>query len=115
MSQSEHSAEPKIASLAPSGVDHVVEVSPGHNGALDVEVLANHRSIAYYTNNNGDQFTAPIVASLAKHARWQGLLFGAEVGLPLTWFPLEETASAHDAVQDGVTGKVLIRVAPDLT
>lgn len=131
----------KIASLAPSGVDHVVEVSPAQNAALDVEVLANHGSIAYYANNNGDDFTAPIVTSFAKNARWQGLLLytvgpealaaaaeditaaleagalpvGTGAGLPVTWFPLEETASAHDAVQDGATGKVLIRVAPDLT
>lgn len=131
----------KIAAIAPNGVDHVVEVAPAQNAALDVDVLANHGSIAYYANNNGDDFTAPIVASFAKNARWQGLLLytvgsdalasaaaditealeagvlpvGAEAGLPVTWFPLEETASAHDAVQDGVTGKVLIRVAADLT
>ncbi len=130
----------RVLALAPAGVDHVVEVAPAQNAALDVEVLANHGSIAYYANNNGDEFTAPIVASFAKNARWQGLLLytvgpeplaaaadditaaleagalpvGAEAGLPLTWFPLEETASAHDAVEAGVTGKVLIRVADDL-
>ena len=131
----------RIISLAPDGVDHIVEVAPAQNAALDVEVLANHGSIAYYANNNGEQFTAPIGASFAKNARWQGLLLytvgpealaaaaeditsaleagalpvGAEAGLPLTWFPLEETASAHDAVEGGVTGKVLIRVADDLS
>ncbi len=130
----------KVSSVAPSGVDHIVEVAPAQNAALDVEVLANHGSIAYYANNNGDEFTAPIVASFAKNARWQGLLLytvgaealavaaeditaaleagalpvGAEAGLPLTWFSLEDTASAHDAVEGGVTGKVLIRVADDL-
>jgi NADPH2:quinone reductase len=103
-------------------------------------VLANHGSIAYYANNNGDEFTAPIVTSFAKNARWQGLLLytvgpealaaaaeditaaleagalpvGAESGLPLIWFPLDQTASAHDAVEGGVTGKVLIRVGEDL-
>ncbi|MGX9105043.1 hypothetical protein ACWTQZ_25480, partial [Escherichia coli] len=35
---------------------------------------------------------------------------GDEAGLGLTWFPLEETAAAHDAVEAGATGKVLIRV-----
>jgi len=80
------------------------------------------------------------MASFAKNARWQGLLLytvgpealavaaeditaaleagalpvGADAGLPLTWFPLEDTAAAHDAVEQGVTGKVLIRVADDL-
>lgn len=130
----------EVLAIAPSGVDHVVEVAPAQNAALDVEVLANHGSIAYYANNNGDDFTAPIVASFAKNARWQGLLLytverdalaraaaditaaleagalpvGAEAGLPLTWFPLDDAAAAHDAVEAGVTGKVLIRVADDL-
>jgi NADPH2:quinone reductase len=129
----------RVNELAPDGVDHIVEVSPGQNAALDVEVIANHGSIAYYANNNGEEFTAPIVASFAKNVRWQGLLLytvgpealrvaaeditvalrdGAlpvseEAGLPLTWFPLEETAAAHEAVENGVTGKVLIRVATD--
>ena len=39
---------------------------------------------------------------------------GEDAGLPLTWFPLEETAAAHDAVENGTTGKVLIRVDDEL-
>lgn len=130
----------KIVSIAPTGVHHIVEVAPALNAAVDVEVLANHGSIAYYANNNGNEFVVPIMASFAKNARWQGLLLytvgpealaaaaeditaaledgalpvGEEAGLPLTWFPLDDTASAHDAVERGVTGKVLIRVADDL-
>ena len=129
----------RIREIAPDGVDQIVEVSPAQNAALDVEVIANHGSIAYYANNNGEEFTAPIVASFAKNVRWQGVLVytegeaahqaavkditealrdgalpvGAAAGLPLTWFPLEETAAAHDAVESGVTGKVLIRVADE--
>ncbi|WP_152228995.1 MULTISPECIES: NADPH:quinone reductase [Arthrobacter] len=129
----------RIREIAPDGVDHIVEVSPAQNAALDVEVIANHGSIAYYANNNGEEFTAPIVASFAKNVRWQGVLVytegeaahqaavkditealrdgalpvGEEAGLPLTWFSLEETAAAHDAVESGVTGKVLIRVADE--
>ncbi|MHA7146315.1 NADPH:quinone reductase [Arthrobacter sp. TmT3-37] len=128
-----------IREVAPGGVDHVVEVSPGQNAALDVEVIANHGSIAYYANNNGDDFTAPVVASFAKNVRWQGLLLytvgqdalvaaaeditaalssgvlpvGKAAGLPLSWFPLEETGAAHDAVENGVTGKVIIRVSDE--
>ena len=129
----------RIRELAPDGVHHVVEVAPAQNAALDVEVLANHGSIAYYANNNGDDFSVPIVPSFVKNARWQGLLLytvgpdalhaaaeditvalhdgalpvGEEAGLPLTWFPLEETAAAHDAVEGGATGKVLIRVSDE--
>lgn len=129
----------RILSLAPEGVDHIVEVSPSVNAALDVAVLANHGSIAYYATDKGETFTAPIVASFAKNARWQGLLLytvgdeaisaaaeditaalvdgalpvGEDAGLPLTWYPLEDTAAAHDAVENGTVGKVLIHVATD--
>ncbi|SMH49881.1 NADPH2:quinone reductase [Rathayibacter oskolensis] len=127
----------RILEIAPDGVEQIVEVAPAQNAALDVEVLANHGSVGYYANNNGDEFSVPIVASFAKNVRWQGLLLytvgdealrtaaeditraledgalpvGEAAGLPLTWFPLEESAAAHDAVESGVTGKVLIRVS----
>lgn len=130
----------KVRAIAQRGVDHIVEVALAQNAELDVEVLANHGSIAYYANNGGEEFRAPIAASFAKNARWQGLLLytvgrealaaaaeditaalevgalpvGEAAGLPLTWFPLEEAAAAHDAVEGGVTGKVLISVADDL-
>ncbi|MCC3276270.1 NADPH:quinone reductase [Arthrobacter sp. zg-Y20] len=129
----------RIREIAPDGVHQIVEVSPAQNAALDVDVIANHGSIAYYANNNGEEFTAPIVASFAKNVRWQGVLIytvgeaaqhaaaeditaalrdgvlpvGESAGLPLTWFPLEETAAAHDAVENGTTGKILIRVAEE--
>ncbi len=129
----------RILEVAPAGVDHIVEVSPAMNAALDVAVAANHGSIAFYANDKGDTITIPIIASFAKNVRWQGLLLytvgedalgaaveditaaleddvlpvGEAAGLPLTWFPLEETAAAHDAVQHGTVGKVLIRVAED--
>lgn len=129
----------RILEVAPSGVDHIVEVSPGMNAALDVAVVANHGSIAFYANDKGDTITIPIITSFAKNVRWQGLLLytvgeealaaaveditsaleddalpvGEAAGLPLTWFPLKETAAAHDAVQQGTIGKILIRVAED--
>ncbi|MCC3283306.1 NADPH:quinone reductase [Arthrobacter caoxuetaonis] len=127
----------RIREIAPDGVDHIVEVSPAQNAELDVEVIANHGSVAYYADNGGGEFTAPVRPSFAKNVRWQGVLVytvgeqaqqaaaeditaalgdgalpvGEDAGLPLTWFPLEETAAAHDAVENGATGKVLIRVA----
>lgn len=129
----------RILEVAPSGVDHIVEFSPVMNAELDVAVLANHGSIAFYANDKGETFNAPIMASFAKNARWQGLLLytvgeealtaavgditaaldddalpvGEEAGLALSWFPLEETAAAHDAVQHGTIGKVLIRVSAE--
>lgn len=129
----------RILEVAPSGVDHIVEVSPAMNAPLDVAVVANHGSIAFYANDKGDTITVPIITTFAKNVRWQGLLLytvgegplaaaveditaaleddalpvGEAAGLPLTWFPLEEAAAAHDAVQQGTIGKVLISVAED--
>lgn len=129
----------RILEVAPMGVDHIVEVSPAMNAALDVAVVANHGSIAFYANDKGDTITIPIITTFAKNVRWQGLLLytvgedalgaavaditaaleddvlpvGETAGLPLTWFSLEETAAAHDAVQQGTIGKVLIRVAAE--
>ncbi|MDQ1121850.1 NADPH:quinone reductase-like Zn-dependent oxidoreductase [Microbacterium trichothecenolyticum] len=128
-----------IREIAPDGIEHIVEVAIADNAALDVEVVANHGSIAYYADNGGDAFTAAVRASFAKNVRWQGLLLytvgetalraaaedvsaavadaalpvGEAAGLPLTWFSLAETAAAHDAVAEGATGKVLIRVADE--
>ena len=48
-----------------------------------------------------------IAAAVAEGA----LEVGEEHGLPLVSFPLEETAAAHDAVENGAVGKVLIDVA----
>jgi NADPH2:quinone reductase len=129
--------EARIAEVAPGGVDHVVEVAIAANAGLDTAVAANNASVAYYANERGEEFTAPVRASFAKNVRWQGVLLytvgeaaleaaasdigaalrdgalpvGADSGLPLTWFPLAETAAAHDAVEAGTVGKVLIRVA----
>ncbi len=41
------------------------------------------------------------------------LTVGEAAGLPLSRFPLERTAEAHDAVEAGTVGKVLIDVATD--
>ena len=114
-----------IRELAPNGVEHIVEV------------VANHGTIGYYADNGGADFTARVRESFAKNVRWQGLLLytveerallaaaedvaaavadgalpvGDDAGLPLTWFALDDTAAAHDAVEQGALGKVLIRVA----
>lgn len=126
-----------IRELAPNGVEHIVEVAIADNAAFDVQVIANHGTIGYYADNGGDDFTAPVRASFAKNIRWQGLLLytvgerallaaaedvaaavadgalpvGEDAGLPLTFFDLAGTAAAHDAVEHGALGKVLIRVA----
>ena len=115
----------------------MVEVAPAQNAALDLAVLANHGTVAYYANNGGDTTTLEIVPHFGKNVRYQGLLLytvgedalavaaeditralvdgalpvGEDAGLPLVRFPLERTADAHAAVEAGAVGKVLIDVA----
>lgn len=132
-------AAERIAALARGGVDHIVEVSIAQNADLDGQVVANHGSIAYYADNGGAAATIPVRPAFAKNVRLQGLLLytvgdaalqaaveditaalhdgalpvGEAAGLPLTWFALEETSAAHDAVEQGAVGKVLIDLSGD--
>ena len=127
----------QIGRIAPDGVDHVVEVSFAQNAELDLRVVANHGCIAFYADNGGAEVTVPVRPSFAKNVRLQGVLLytvgadaldaaaqditaalidgvlpvGEKAGLPLSWFDLSETAAAHDAVEQGAVGKVLIDVA----
>ncbi|MET0450585.1 MAG: NADPH:quinone reductase [Mycobacterium sp.] len=125
-----------IRAIAPHGVDIVVEVAPAQNAELDAAVLSTRGTIAIYANNGGDSVTLPIRDNMAANARYQFLVLytlgdaalgrarddvteaaragvlevGEAAGLPLHRFSLAETAAAHDAVEGGVTGKVLIEV-----
>jgi NADPH:quinone reductase len=127
----------EIRRIAPGGVSIIVEVSPAANAALDAAVLKPHGVVAIYANNGGDEFTiAPVRSMMTLNATWHMLLLytmspaaheaavasinsalaagaisvGAESGLPLHHFSLDDVASAHRAVQDGAVGKVLVDV-----
>ncbi|GGI44022.1 NADPH2:quinone reductase [Agromyces flavus] len=133
-----------IRAVAPDGVDQVVEVSPARNAALNAKVIANHGSVSVYATDGGAEMTLDVRHHFSLNARYQFLLLytvgdaalaaaaddvtravddgalpvGEEAGLPLTRFPLERTAEAHDAVEAGTVGKVLIDVgseAADIT
>ncbi|SDZ24529.1 NADPH:quinone reductase [Herbiconiux ginsengi] len=130
-------AAARIRSAAPEGVDLVVEVSPARNAELNAAVLANHGTVAVYATDGGSTMSLDVRTHFALNVRYQFLLLytmgpdalsaaaedltaaladgalpvGADAGLPLTRFPLEETAAAHDAVEHSVVGKVLIDVA----
>jgi len=129
----------EIQALCPEGVDLVVEVALAQNIGLDVEVLRNRGTIAYYADNGGAEASVPVRGTFAKNLRLQGVLLytlgadlveaatadvnaavdvgalrvGEEAGLPLHHYPLEEAAAAHDAVEQGTVGKVLIDIAED--
>ncbi|MEU6137212.1 NADPH:quinone reductase [Nocardioides sp. NPDC047086] len=123
-----------IRKIAPDGVDQIVEVAPAVNNDLDRAVIANRGTIAIYANNGGDELTMPLRATFSLNLRYQfiqlygveetqiraaaedvtaavaagALRVGQEAGVPLHHYRLEETAAAHDAVEAGAVGKVLI-------
>jgi NADPH2:quinone reductase len=126
----------EVRKIVPHGVDAIVEVAPAANAAIDAQVIAAHGAIAIYANDGGDEVTIPIRTQMGPNARWQFVLVyteptrakdvgiedvnaavldgavrvGEDAGLPLHVFPLADTAAAHQAVEDGVTGKVLVDV-----
>ena len=125
-----------IRAVAPEGVDIVVDVDIIRNVDMVGAVLATRGSVAIYANS-GDAATIPMRAFMGLNARLQYVLLytvgetalaaaaeditaavsagalevGAEHGLPITRFTLADTAAAHDAVEGGIVGKVLIDVS----
>ncbi|HKS00166.1 MAG TPA: NADPH:quinone reductase [Arthrobacter sp.] len=127
-----------VRQAAPDGVDIIVDVNAPANIDSDVQVLKPGGTIAIYAANPGESVTVPVRESMTKNVRYQFILtytvtdeqkrnavaavsdaltagalrIGEQHGLPLTRFRLEDTALAHDAVEQGTVGKVLIDVAP---
>ncbi len=122
----------RIISLAPDGVDHIVEVAPaqerrtrcrGARQSRQHRVLREQQRRGVHRSDRCElREERALARTAAVHRRSGGarrgrgrhhlarskqdaLPVGEESGLPLTWFPLEETASAHDAVESGVTGQ----------
>ncbi|GAA1475625.1 NADPH:quinone reductase [Nocardioides aestuarii] len=129
-------AAARILEVAPGGVDIAVEVAPAQNVALDLEVVRPHGLVSIYANNGGDELTMPLRAAFGKNLRFQFLILytlhahliaaatedvtaaieagalrvGEDAGLPLHHFPLAEAGAAHDAVEGGAVGKVLLDI-----
>jgi NADPH2:quinone reductase len=133
----EDDTEAAILAVAPDGVDLVVEVAPAQNNELDLAVTKVHATVAIYANNGGDEFTVPLRPTFSKNLRYQYLILytlddrllqaavedvsaalevgalrvGEDAGVPLHHFPLDQTAAAHDAVENGAVGKVLLEIS----
>ncbi|HEY5837197.1 NADPH:quinone reductase [Streptomyces sp.] len=129
-------AAAEIRRIAPDGVHQVVEVAPAANAGLDLAVAAPDAVVAFYADDSGT-VTVPVRPSMTANLRWQGILVytlppaakdhaiaavtaaladgairvGEEAGLPLHHFPLDRTADAHAAVEQGAVGKVLVDVS----
>jgi NADPH:quinone reductase len=132
----ERNAVDRIRSVAPDGVDVVVEVAPAVNAALNVAVLAPNGTVAVYASEGGNELELPVWEHMPRNVRYQfvfvytippaakdqgvadvsaaaadgALAVGEAAGLPLHRFPLERTADAHAAVEAGAVGKVLIDI-----
>ena len=125
-----------VKKVAPDGVDLVVEVAIAANAQVNMNVIKPRASIASYANDGGGEVSLDVRQNMIKNSRYQFVLLytvgnaaltaaveditlalvdealpvGREAGLPLHRFPLARTADAHQAVQDGAVGKVLIDV-----
>lgn len=127
----------EVRALCPDGVDIAVEVAPAQNVGIDLEVVKVHGLVSIYANNGGDEMTMPLRAAFGKNLRFQFLILytldpglvraavedvnaaiaagalrvGEEAGLPVHHYPLDQAAAAHDAVEAGAVGKVLLDVS----
>src|SRR4051794_8885537 len=128
----------EIRAIAPDGVDIIAEVSLGANLALDLAVLRTRGTIATYANDGGKPVELDVRQNMTLNTRFQFLVLytvgaqalataaedvaaavrdgalpvGEEHGLPVVRFPLDRTADAHRAVENGTVGKVLVDITP---
>jgi NADPH2:quinone reductase len=129
-------AADQIRDFAPDGVGILVELAPAANAALDAAVLAANGAVAVYATDGGNELGLAVGDLMSRNIRYQFVLVytvpraakdqavadvaaavadgalpvGADAGLPLHRFALEQTAEAHAAVEGGTVGKVLIDV-----
>ena len=120
-------AAEQVRRAAPDGVHRVVEVALGANLVLDLAVAAPHAVVATYADDEvrGLPVRDLMVANLALRfvmiygvadgdldvavaGVGAAVADGALLALPPVRFPLERVGDAHDAVQRGVPGKVLL-------
>ncbi len=124
-------ARDQIRAAAPGGVHRIIEVALTTNADLDRAVLAGNGTIVIYANEPTEPVLPTINLMFANTTLRYVLVYrlppaaitqavadvtaAAAAGeltlLPLHRFPLEEIAAAHDAVEGGATGKVLVDVS----
>lgn len=121
-----------LNAFLPDGADRIVEVALGANLATDLDHLAPHAVISTYAASPEDLVAIPVRQLMTPNIVLRFVLVytiprdalraavdgvsravaaGALTTLPLHRFPLERAAEAHDAVQGGAVGKVLIDVS----
>jgi NADPH:quinone reductase len=126
----EDGAAERIRRFAPAGVDRFVEVSLAHNLELDLRVAAPQAVISAYADDaDGGSVQLAVRALMTPNIVLRFVLIytvtraqlataialtaaalaaGALTTLPLHRFSLDQIAAAHEAVERGVVGKVVI-------
>jgi NADPH:quinone reductase len=122
----------RIRELAPGGAQVIVEVDTANLG-LDLDVVAPDGVIAIYvggpvdfssfnamaknvsirfvlTYTTGTAHKDAAVAAVADAVNAGAFRVGEAVGLPIVRFPFERIADAHRAVEEHVTGKVVVEI-----
>jgi NADPH:quinone reductase len=124
-------AADQLRAAAPDGVDRIVELSLSQNLELDLAGAAPHAVITSYANEGGADAQVPVRRLMVPNVTLRFVLVytmppeaiaaavdgvgaavrdGALTTLPLHPFPLESIAEAHDAVEAGAVGKVLVDI-----
>ncbi len=120
-----------LRAAAPDGVQHVVDVAPSTNVASYLPVLDQQASIASYAVEPPGTFALAhmpamernllvrfvLLYTLPGHTLFAGatavnvaLWAGDLTALPDQRLPLERIADAHDAVEAGAVGRVLVEL-----
>jgi NADPH:quinone reductase len=127
----EPDAVDRIRDAAPNGIDRFVEVALDTNLELDLAVAAPHAVITSYAATETSTAQVPVRQLMAPNITLNFMLLytvapaqlraavervvdavaaQALTTLPLHRFPLERIAEAHQAVEQGAIGKVLVEI-----
>jgi NADPH2:quinone reductase len=119
----------EIRAAVPYGIDQFVEVALHQNLPLDLAVAAPHAVITSYAAAPADVASVPVRQLMGPNITLRFVLLytlpprqlraavertvdavaaGALTTLPIHRFTLEQIADAHDAVEQGAVGKVVI-------
>lgn len=119
----------QIRAAVPYGIDQFVEVALDQNLDLDLAVAAPHAVITSYAAHESSVAHVPVRQLMAPNIMLRFMLLytvpprqlrdaiertteavaaGALTTLPIHRFTLEQIAEAHDAVEQGAVGKVVI-------
>ncbi len=122
-------AADRIRAAAPGGADRIVEVAPAANAALDIAALAADGVVSIYAADG--ELETPVRPLMVKNAVLRFVLIynvadewldravadvsaavatGRLTELPAHRFPLADIAAAHEAVEGGAVGKVLVDI-----